>query len=252
MFSRSSKNRPRGRTLSRDVSDELIRRIVSGQYEIGAKMPTERLLSIEFGVNRHAVREALKRLEALGLVTIKHGSGIYVECVQFTAGVELFETMLVDKDGNINADFLRDALEFRRDMVQTITRLSVKRRKARELGKICRLIDDLCFILGRNEFSEEEAIVLSLLEAMAQATHNTVYILVTNTLKRLFQKIRITLDTPLYSGDDAKEKLMKLRDAFEFSNVEAAEEVVSNYLATIEEIATALPEMKGASEETSI
>jgi len=240
MFSRKSKDRPRGRTLSRDVSDELVRRVVSGQYPVGAKMPTERLLSIEFGVNRHAVREALKRLEALGLVSIKHGSGIYVDCVQFTAGVELFETMLVDKDGNVNQEFLRDALEFRREMVHIITRLAVQRRKARELGKICRLIDDLCFLQGRDDRQEEEMLLLALLDAMAQATHNTVYMLITNTLVRLFKKMRTTLNTPLYPSGDVKVMLLKLRDAFEFSNVTDAEQVVSQYLTTIEEIAATL------------
>ena len=86
MLSKQTLGVPRRKTLSRDIAEILTRRITSGQYEVGSKMPTERLLSLEFGVNRHAVREALKRLEAIGLIRIKHGAGIFIERINFTAG----------------------------------------------------------------------------------------------------------------------------------------------------------------------
>jgi len=234
MLSKQTPGVPRRKTLSRDIAEILTRRITSGQYEVGSKMPTERLLSLEFGVNRHAVREALKRLEAIGLIRIKHGAGIFIERIKFTAGVEVFDSLLTNEDGTVNKSFLRDVLEFRRQMIMTVIQLAVKRRKARELGKICRLIDDLTFVQGKYESDEEARITLDLFEAITAATHNGVYMLVHNTLSRIFWHIRTMFNlTSFYSQEDVA-LMKKLRGAFEFSNVEDAEAVVSEYLTKLE------------------
>jgi len=114
------------RTLSCNVAEILTRRIVSGEYPVRSKLPTERLLSEEFGVNRHAVREALKRLEAIGLVEIKHGSGIYVQPLHLTAGIEIFDAMLFHIDGSIDPVILSNMLDFRRHVMTNLTQLSLK------------------------------------------------------------------------------------------------------------------------------
>ena len=234
MLSKQTLGVPRRKTLSRDIAEILTRRITSGQYEVGSKMPTERLLSIEFGVNRHAVREALKRLEAIGLIRIKHGAGIFIERINFTAGVEVFDSLLTNEDGSVNKSFLRDVLEFRRQMITTIVQLAVQRRKARELGKICRLIDDLTFVQGKYEADEEARITLELFEAITVASHNGVYMLVHNTLSRMFWHIRTMFNiTSFYSEEDVA-LMKKLRNAFEFSNVADADAVVSAYLDKME------------------
>ncbi len=224
----------RKKTLSRDIAEILTRRITSGDYPPGTKMPTERLLSIEFGVNRHAVREALKRLEAIGLIKIKHGAGIFIDRVSFTAGIEIFDTLLTNEDGSINSGFLQDVLEFRREMVLMITRLAVERRKPRELGKICRLIDDITFAQGKYKSDEEARITLDLFEAMTVATHNEVYLLIYNTLRRIFWHLRDTFNLVLFYSEEDVAAMKKLREAFEFSRVEDAQAVVANYLGYME------------------
>jgi GntR family transcriptional regulator, transcriptional repressor for pyruvate dehydrogenase complex len=51
----------------------LVDEILSGRLEPGAPVASERELAIAFGVNRHAVREALKRVQQAGLVRISQG-----------------------------------------------------------------------------------------------------------------------------------------------------------------------------------
>ena len=55
--------------ISAELRDEILR----GQYRQGERLPSERDLAERFGVHRGAVREALKRLEQLGLVTVRPG-----------------------------------------------------------------------------------------------------------------------------------------------------------------------------------
>ncbi len=61
------------RKLSDEVFDRLLKEIETGQYAPGAHIPSERELMAAFGVGRPAIREAMQRLEKLGLIVITHG-----------------------------------------------------------------------------------------------------------------------------------------------------------------------------------
>jgi len=60
------------------VQDAIIELILSRQLKPGDLLPNERELVEELAVGRNSVREAIKSLQALGIVTIRHGSGTYV------------------------------------------------------------------------------------------------------------------------------------------------------------------------------
>ena len=55
------------------ISDALVEDILSGRYRAGERLPSERDLAVRFDANRGAVREAMKRLEQLGLTSILPG-----------------------------------------------------------------------------------------------------------------------------------------------------------------------------------
>jgi len=58
---------------SQDVASTLRTEILRNQYRVGERLPSERDLSARFGVNRGAIREALKQLEQLGIISIQPG-----------------------------------------------------------------------------------------------------------------------------------------------------------------------------------
>ncbi len=60
--------------------------ILAGDFEEGAQFPTENTLCREFEVSRFTVREALRRLEAEGLIQRKRGSGTTVQRAQTPDG----------------------------------------------------------------------------------------------------------------------------------------------------------------------
>jgi GntR family transcriptional regulator len=61
-------------------------RIASGIYPVGSLLPTEAELCAEFDVSRYTVREALRRLTAMGLVSRRQGSGTIVERTEARQG----------------------------------------------------------------------------------------------------------------------------------------------------------------------
>jgi DNA-binding FadR family transcriptional regulator len=64
--------------MSRAIQDELMELILARGLQPGELLPTEPDLVEELGVSRNSVREALKALQALDIVEIRHGHGTYV------------------------------------------------------------------------------------------------------------------------------------------------------------------------------
>jgi DNA-binding transcriptional regulator YhcF (GntR family) len=65
-------------TLSGEVADRLAEAIRSGELVPGDRLPAERELGVQFGVGRTSVREALRMLQAKGMVTVRPGDGVFV------------------------------------------------------------------------------------------------------------------------------------------------------------------------------
>lgn len=65
-------------SLGREITEDLRRRIVGGEFAPGSRLPSEAELCSEYRVSRVTVRTAAKALESQGLVDIRHGSGMYV------------------------------------------------------------------------------------------------------------------------------------------------------------------------------
>lgn len=60
------------------ISDQLRRLIVGGEFPVGSRLPSERDLALQLGVSRPSLREALIALEVEGYIEVRMGSGIYV------------------------------------------------------------------------------------------------------------------------------------------------------------------------------
>ena len=73
-------------SVSSRVYEHLRDAILAGEHE---SLPSERRLSEELGASRHAVREALKRLEQSGLIRISHGGATRVRDWRRHGGLEL-------------------------------------------------------------------------------------------------------------------------------------------------------------------
>lgn len=64
--------------VSDSVAAQLTKLITNGTYAVGEKLPAERVLAEEFGVSRSSMREAIRGIEASGLVSSSHGVGVFV------------------------------------------------------------------------------------------------------------------------------------------------------------------------------
>ena len=65
-------------SLPDDLAQRIRGIIQAGEYRSGDRLPAIAQLARRFGVGSPTVREALKKLETVGVVDIRHGSGVYV------------------------------------------------------------------------------------------------------------------------------------------------------------------------------
>jgi GntR family transcriptional regulator, transcriptional repressor for pyruvate dehydrogenase complex len=83
----------RNLSLADQVFQQLASAILSSGYAPGSYLPAERKLVENFKVNRHVVREALKRLEQIGVVKITQGGGTQVLDFTRHAGLDMLALM---------------------------------------------------------------------------------------------------------------------------------------------------------------
>ena len=76
-----------GQSLTGEVETVLKREILTGQYRPGERLPSERDLSERFHTSRGTVREAVKKLEQLGIVSIQPGGARVVPIEKATLDV---------------------------------------------------------------------------------------------------------------------------------------------------------------------
>lgn len=71
-------NRLTRQSLSDGLAEQVRKLIRTGGYRSGDRLPSIAQMARRFGVGHPTLREALKKLETLGIVHIRHGSGVYV------------------------------------------------------------------------------------------------------------------------------------------------------------------------------
>ena len=87
---------------------QLLDMIFTGSWSAGSKIPSEAELSKQFGVSRVPVREALQRLNAMGIITSQQGRGAFVNAAPSSDILSVYLAMLGNKDFE-----LKDLLEYR-------------------------------------------------------------------------------------------------------------------------------------------
>jgi DNA-binding FadR family transcriptional regulator len=207
-------------TLSKDITTKLLHLILDGTYPAGTRLPTEREMAIEYGVTRHVIREALKRLEVMNLITIRQGSGIYVEDYNTSGCVDLTDYLLFGKDGVIDFIFLKDIIEFHSYMAVIVIELAAQRIQPEELQKIKDLVKELNQM--PRDSDKEPEIFLQIIQAFIQGAHNKYIDLLFNTALRIDEKFEVFFKVTSLFFRDSQNYIDRIIESLENRDVEMA------------------------------
>ncbi len=118
------------------VFERLRASILSGEYRAGERLPTQRALAADLGVNMATVREALKRLEQLRLVKIRHGDATRVLDWRRSGGLEALVLA-----GSGQEAIVGDLFEARRLLLVEAARLAAQRRSEEQADALLELAE---------------------------------------------------------------------------------------------------------------
>src|SRR5262245_57325410 len=134
-------------SVSLAAFDQIAHQILGGTLAAGAALPPERSLTESFAVNRQAVREALQRLDQLGLVEIRHGDATRVRDFRSSCGLDLLPRLFLRADGTVDPHVVRSVMEMRAAIGADAAALCASRADEPCVGELRGLLDELAAAL---------------------------------------------------------------------------------------------------------
>ena len=136
--------RPLSRTsLADSLASKIQALIGSGRYAVGERLPSITEMARQYDVGPPTLREAIKRVEALGLVSVRHGSGIYVRSL----APPIFLTNPIHT-GQPSKKLLLDLIEARMPIEVETAVLAARNATAANLSQMERLLKEAAAAMG--------------------------------------------------------------------------------------------------------
>jgi GntR family transcriptional repressor for pyruvate dehydrogenase complex len=163
--------------LHEEIVTIIQKQIMSGAVAPGDKLPTERELAEKFNVNRATVREALRKLENLDLVEIRHGDGLYAKNYLESGNLDLIKVALNMNGGSEEIFF--NILEARLYLVPQFAYAAAQRRTDADIEELKKLV-------AKTDLSMLDKDI-SIHQLIARSTHNLLCSVGLNFFNEIFR-----------------------------------------------------------------
>lgn len=177
------------RSLPDAVFERICGTIFEGRLAPGDRLPSERELAQQLGVNRNALREALKRLEQLRLVSIHPGGSTRVLDYRTSAGLDLLGALLFSGSGELRMEAARSLVELRTALGPDIAARAAARATADDHDALTRALDAMRAIPTTNLVARQRQ-SMELWRALVIASDNLAYRLAFNTMEQAWGQIQ--------------------------------------------------------------
>ena len=127
---------PLGRkTVSELVVQRILDLVREGSLKAGDKLPPERDLSQSLDVSRPTLREALRALQILGVLEIRHGGGVYVTSLDLAELLSPFDLFVT-----LDARNMAELFDARIQYEPLIARLAAERMDDAGVARLAELV----------------------------------------------------------------------------------------------------------------
>lgn len=172
-------------TMTDQAVQQIKSDILSGKYQVGDRLQTEKDLCEQLGIGRSTVREALRMLKALGFIEIKQGKGAFL--------IKVSE----DSDEKIRDWFskkkieLIDFIQVRMSLEPLAVRLVIERGDEAQIENMAKILE-----LFENATDSGNALDLALLDeafhtAIAEASGNNLLVMLNQKIAESFREYRV-------------------------------------------------------------
>lgn len=216
-------------SLSDEIADQITRMIEAGEFKESDRLPAIPEMARRFGVGSATLREALKKLETVGVVDIRHGSGVY-------AGKAPDSFMITNPvfGGTASKKVLVDLIEARIPVEMRTAALAATNATDQHLDEMKRLLSRAGKSLDDGELLNQ--VNLAFHRQVALASGNTVMHQLLDVLSTLFTKEqRMILDINGNRANDHAEHV-GIYEAMRERNPELATERMREHLERVREV----------------
>jgi GntR family transcriptional repressor for pyruvate dehydrogenase complex len=210
------------------VTDLVVKEIkemcFSGTIEVGEKLPTEKALCEALKVGRSTVREALRVLQAMGIVEMRPGTGAFLrsKSEREPSGIaEWFQEHKLQ---------LNDFMEVRIALEPLAVKLAIERGSEAEIREVEEVLLDF-----ERALEQHDAVKLAISDetfhdSIAKATHNRLLIVINEKIADAFAGYRTRSFASAESAEHAKEPHRAILEAIKRRDVAGAQRHVRRHL----------------------
>lgn len=214
------------RSVPEDVFEQILAEVLSGEMRPGESLPSERRLAEVLGVSRPAVREALKRVAAAGLVEVRQGDSTTVRDFRRHAGLDLLPRLLV-RGNEPDLSVVRSILEARLHNGPKVAELAARRRTP-EL--IDRLNDAIREMENDADPVAQQRHAMAFWDHVVDGADSIVFRLMFNTLRAAYEPALPALATMMAAEVGHSQSYRALTAAIEAQEPAAAEDAARRLL----------------------
>lgn len=219
--------------LSSQVAEQIQQLILSSQFKPGERLPTERELGDTFQVSRTVIREAIRTLEARGLVESQTGSGNYIRAMD---GKDVANSigMFITTQGNSFS--LQSVMEVRRVLEIQVVRLAANRATQSDIQELETILAKMRLAVNDIDMFSKWDLEFHL--ALARASNNPLFsILIEPLTEALFEQIWTGTSAP-GAAEDACDFHRRILEAIKDKNSDAAAAAIRDHLEQSERVTT--------------
>ena len=167
---------------SERVFTDLLEAVVAGRYAPGEKLPRQRELAADLGVTLQPLREALKRLEQVGVVEARHGDATRVRDWRAHGTLDVL--------AHLGPAVLGDLLEARSLMLREMAGLAAERRDDARGRTIAELAERFAGLEGAGgraaDLRTAAEVDFAFFTEVAEAAGNLVFLLILNAIRGVY------------------------------------------------------------------
>lgn len=171
-------------TLVNEIITQLSQAIIEGDFKPGDKLPSEAELCEQLAVGRNSLREAIRVLNAMGVVKTKRGQGTFL---QDTISHEVFNPLIFRLI--LDPKNTTDVFELRVMVESIVIIMAIYKASPEEIQSIRDLVDETNRIAQSNQGSIDDLIKLDMQFhlSIAKCVHNKLIESILETLVLMFE-----------------------------------------------------------------
>ncbi len=192
--------------LSDDVAKQIEQAILEGRFLPGTRLPSERELTVTFGISRPILREALRRLEIQGLISIHHGRGAFVK----EPNTDILNVPIANWL-RVNHQIVRQFYEARLAIEPTSAALASERATPDQVAALKELVDQSLQITEKGGIAQLIGLDIDLHFAIARMSGNIFLYRMLNSLivpETDFRKIVLRLPEHLPNTHEGHQQIL--------------------------------------------